>query len=130
VNDWLLGFEIDRREYAPGDDLTGWFRLGESDSGIVVPPDAVVEARWVTEGKGDEDTGVGAAAEFTARGGSLALPGRRQDFTLALPYTPWSYDGVIVKLRWEVRLTVTRPGRPAVHHAVGFRLGGASAPRP
>lgn len=58
---------------------------------------------WYTEGKGEEDLGV----HFFERVGDPerlppAAPGSR--FDVVLPASPLSYEGVIVKVRWCVRV--------------------------
>jgi len=62
-------------------------------------------ALWYTEGKGEEDLGVhfferSATSETIDR----AVP--EGTFAFRLPTSPLSYEGVIVKIRWCVRLRV------------------------
>jgi hypothetical protein len=60
---------------------------------------------WYTEGKGEEDLGVHFFERITDRGRfrSAVTAG---DFATHLPVSPLSYEGVIVKVRWCVRVRV------------------------
>ncbi|NBW86951.1 MAG: hypothetical protein EBR23_09030 [Planctomycetia bacterium] len=60
---------------------------------------------WYTEGKGEEDLGVHFFERITERG---ALPPAAACGTFAtlLPASPLSYEGVIVKVRWCIRVRV------------------------
>jgi hypothetical protein len=78
---------------------------------------------WHTEGKGDEDM----AVHFFER----RLRNETEDhdlralhrFSTVLPNSPLSYDGVIVKIRWCVRVRVfLRRGRESFFEQ-SFRLG-------
>ncbi len=90
--------------FAPGDVLRC-----ESQVDAVDPDDVLaVESSilWYTEGKGDEDLGV---HYFERR-----VPGDADDgdlcrlhrFQAALPNSPLSYNGLIVKIRWCARVRV------------------------
>jgi hypothetical protein len=90
--------------FAPGETL-----LCESQLDAV-SPDTVIAVEssilWYTEGKGDEDLSV---HYFERR-----VPGDADDrdlcrlhrFQLALPNSPLSYSGRIVKIRWCARVRV------------------------
>ena len=68
------------------------------------PPCAVEHSvLWYTEGKGEEDLGVHFFDRVSDpdRLPPLAASG---DFTTTLPPSPLSYEGVIVKIRWCVRV--------------------------
>ena len=60
---------------------------------------------WYTEGKGEEDLGVHFFERITERG---ALPPAAASgaFATFLPASPLSYEGVIVKVRWCIRVRV------------------------
>ena len=89
--------------YEPGELLTFEYRVWST---LAHPPTAVeASILWCTEGKGDEDMRV----HFFDRveGDSAAIDfSRPHHFSVALPNTPLSYDGVIVKIRWWVRVRV------------------------
>jgi len=56
---------------------------------------------WYTEGKGEEDIGVHLFERITDRAAAAAAEG---SFGCLLPRSPLSYEGVIVKIRWCVRV--------------------------
>lgn len=91
-----------------------------------VPPDTVraVEQSvlWYSEGKGEEDLGVHHFRRFEG-------PAQRSEtipsgtIAVRLPASPLSYEGVIVKIRWCVRLRLFfASGRDFVSEHV-FDLG-------
>lgn len=93
-----------RREYLPGEILAGEYRvdaLGNAE------PEAVeVSVLWQTEGKGDEDLAVHYFERLSAEeGDALDLRGPRY-FSTTLPASPLSYEGVLIKIRWHVRVRV------------------------
>jgi len=73
---------------------------------VDLPPGQVVRAVersivWYTEGKGEEDIGVHSFDRLTDRAAAGAATG---SFGGRLPASPLSYEGVIVKIRWCVRV--------------------------
>ena len=61
--------------------------------------------QWRTEGRGDEDKGI-AAEQDLFQG---LLPGglpRHHSFHLRLPDQPWSYAGQLVRIVWEVEVSI------------------------
>lgn len=84
---------------------------------------------WHTEGKGEEDIGVHFFQRFSAADGQQDLR-RMQDVQTVLPASPLSYNGIIVKVRWVVRVRVfMRDGREFMDE-VPFRLGAVATPPP
>jgi len=68
------------------------------------PPRAVEHSvLWYTEGKGDEDLGV-HFFERIADPDRLPPDATGARFDVVLPASPLSYEGVIVKVRWCVRV--------------------------
>lgn len=60
---------------------------------------------WYTEGKGEEDLGIHSFDRIdTADKLSSAVP--TGSFAVRLPTSPLSYEGVIVKVRWCVRVRI------------------------
>ena len=114
------------RQYEPEQDLTVRYDVEGA------PPESVraVERSvlWYTEGKGEEDLfvhhferleGVSQVAE--------ALP--TGSVTVRLPASPLSYEGVIVKIRWCVRVRLFfNAGRDFVSEHV-FELGAIAPAR-
>jgi len=91
------------RQYSAGGLLTG-----ESQVDAVEPADLeAVETSvlWYTEGKGDEDLGVHHFERVTADAAGATLHELRQ-FSTRLPHSPRSYEGVLVKIRWCVRVRI------------------------
>jgi len=58
---------------------------------------------WYTEGKGEEDLGV-HFFERIEDAAKLAQASPTGSFMVALPSSPLSYEGVVVKVRWCVRV--------------------------
>jgi hypothetical protein len=108
--------------YLPGETLSGVYRIPPA-----LPEDlhtVEVSAYWFTEGKGDEDLG-SHFFEKRSRDDAAAVlaPDVEGVFSLALPACPLSYDGVLIKVRWCVRVrAICVDGRQFVG-AVEFRLG-------
>ena len=88
-----------------------------------------VSVLWYTEGKGDEDLAVHDFWRSSAEGGDgldLRRPGR---FSTVLPKSPLSYRGVLVKIRWCVRVRVFLTRGREVMGELAFRLGEVPAVR-
>jgi hypothetical protein len=123
VQVWLDG---NRTAYRPGELLGGNYQLVGADRSRVRRTE--VSVLWYTEGKGTEDLGVHHFAESDTPDDSA---GR---FATQLPLSPLSYDGVLLKIRWLVRVRVQlTTGRELLGEAP-FQLGEAGipgrAPRP
>ena len=114
-------FDGNGRTYRPGEVLSGEYLL---DS---IPGDEIraieVSVLWHTEGKGDEDLAVHDFRRLAVENGSRIDPRSPGRFSTALPNSPLSYDGLIVKVRWCVRVRVfLSRGREVVGERF-FRLG-------
>jgi hypothetical protein len=100
----IIRLDGDKRSYQPGDTLSGEYRL---ESFLWEEIEAIeVSVLWYTEGKGDEDLAVHYFRRLAASDEHWtdpALPGR---FSTSLPNSPLSYQGLIVKIRWCVRVRV------------------------
>jgi hypothetical protein len=116
-----LRLDGDRHRYAPGDQLTGEYRLDASDPDTVTAVELSV--LWYTEGTGDEDLAVHYFERMAAdQHGDFDARLPRQ-FSTRLPKSPLSYDGLIVKLHWCVRVRAfLRQGKDAVAETP-FQLG-------
>jgi len=122
-----IRFDGNGRAYRPGETLSGEYRL-ES-----VRPEDVraveVSVLWHTDGKGDEDLAVHDFRRLSAEDGDwidARSPGR---FRTVLPNSPLSYRGVIVKLRWCVRVRVFLARDREVVGELPFQLGDVPAVR-
>ncbi len=121
-----IRFDGNGRTYGPGEILSGEYWL---DS---MPDDGVrtieVSVLWYTEGKGDEDLGVHdfrrVAIEENGDGRvprpGLDCPGR---FSTTLPNSPLTYCGVILRVRWCVRVRVLLARGKEIVDELEFRLG-------
>jgi len=113
------------REYRPGDTLSGEYAL-ES-----MPLDRIkaveVSFLWYTEGKGDEDMAVHEFRRSSAEDGDWLVPNRPQRFSVSLPSSPLSYDGLIVKIRWCVRVRAFLGRGKEVLGEMPFQLGSIPA---
>jgi hypothetical protein len=70
---------------------------------------------WYTEGKGDEDMGVHFFERRTPDDAEQRDLRRLHRFETVLPPSPLSYNGLVVKIRWCVRVRVfLRRGRKFV----------------
>lgn len=85
------------RCYEPGEGLRVRYDVGglEGDTLRAVEHSVL----WYTEGKGEEDLCV----HFFER---VTKPGGTGSFAMTLPRSPLSYEGVIVKIRWCVRVRI------------------------
>ncbi len=122
-----IRFDGNGRVYRPGETLSGEYRI-ES-----VPPEEIkaveVSVLWYTEGKGDEDLAVHDFWRHEPDEGDrqdLRRPGR---FSAVLPKSPMSYRGVLVKIRWCVRVRVFLHHGREVMGELAFRLGDVPAAR-
>lgn len=90
-----------RRQYEPGDRLEVRYAVdGCDDETIRAVEHSVV---WYTEGKGEGDIGVHFFERVTERRRDAARV-RGGWIETMLPASPLSYEGVIVKIRWCVRI--------------------------
>ena len=95
---------VDRhaRRYAPGEMLTGGYRLAEWREEELTAIELSV--LWYTAGQGEEDFFV----HHFERRKAAVLPMRHDEtpyrFEVSMPASPLSYDGQIVKVCWAARL--------------------------
>ena len=130
-------FASDQAEYAPGDMLATTYRVAAIDPVTITAVERSVV--WYTEGKGEEDFGVvffhrlladrsnSVSDEATA---STTTDWPSGSFSMRLPSSPLSYEGLIVKIRWCVRVRLFfASGRDFVSEHVFF-LGDIPVARP
>ena len=115
-----LRFGHPSRGYDPGE----WVTVEYCIEGLNGERPRALErsALWYTEGKGEEDLGVHSFERFaTAETIDRVVP--EGTFAIQLPTSPLSYEGVIVKIRWCIRLRVFfESGRDHVSEHV-FNVG-------
>ena len=117
-----------QRVFQPGDELEAQYQIDSIEPRELQAVEASV--LWYTEGKGDEDMTVHF---FQRRVSADVAEGDLRSlhvFRTQLPNSPLSYAGVIVKVRWCVRLRMfLRHGREICVEAP-FRLGNLPAAAP
>lgn len=111
----------EHHEFHPGDVLTGEYWL--SGCGATEVTALEVSVLWHTEGKGDEDLAVHYFKRLSRDAGELLDPLAAGKFSVILPNSPLSYEGVIVKLRWLVRVRMFLSDGKEVVAERGFQLG-------
>jgi hypothetical protein len=124
----LISIELDgpsstgrERRYMPGDVLAGAFQIDAVEAAEIKAVE--ISVLWFTEGKGDEDLAVHYFERLTASDvPDLDLSELRR-FQTVLPKSPLSYEGVLVKICWCVRVRAfLRTGRDFVSEK-SFQLG-------
>ena len=111
------------------------YRAGEALSGeYSIQPAAGQEVRavelsvlWFTEGKGDEDFGVHFFERHGGHDEGFEVGATRR-FETILPNSPLSYEGIILKIRWCVRVRVFLGRGKEFFVEVPFQLGGVPQP--
>jgi hypothetical protein len=114
--------ELDRSppDYRPCDSLSGsWAPAAHIDRPVRA---AELSVLWYTDGKGDEDLGVHYFERLSGDAAGMIIPGRTNRFAARLPRSPLSYDGVLIRVCWCVRVRVFWDGGEACAEAQ-FRLG-------
>ncbi|MFM7289818.1 MAG: hypothetical protein ACKOWG_20555 [Planctomycetia bacterium] len=90
-----------QRQHEPGEQLAVRYRIDGCDGERIRAIEHSV--LWYTEGKGEEDMGVHFFQRITDQ--SLLPPAATSGaFSTPLPWSPLSYEGVVVKIRWCVRV--------------------------
>jgi hypothetical protein len=122
-----IRFDGNGRVYHPGETLSGEYRVESVAEEEIKAVE--VSVLWYTEGKGDEDLAVHDFWRTSADGAEwrdLRRPGR---FSAVLPKSPLTYRGVLVKIRWCVRVRVFLTRGREVMGELAFRLGEVPAAR-
>ena len=126
--DATITFEFDEHPglYWPGEAISGQYRVETAEADQIRAIELSV--LWYTTGKGDEDFSVHYFQRAAVEEQGVALAGAPHRFAAALPKSPLSYDGVLLKITWCVRVRVFfRRGRDVVAEQP-FQLG--ILPRP
>ncbi len=124
-----IRFDRDDRNREPGETFSGEFFLEGSPAWEWNALE--VSVLWYTEGKGDSDF---AIHDFwRLQSNEIATPTRLRParFSTILPECPLSYRGLIVKVRWCVRVRVFGGvrGRDTIQAELPFQLGHTKAAR-
>jgi hypothetical protein len=118
-------FDEPNRIYAPGDVISGEYRLESFPMGRIRAVELSV--LWFTEGKGDEDMAVHEFQRLNADDGDWIDPSRPGRFSVLLPNSPLSYDGDLLKIHWCVRVRVFPREGKQVFGQRTFVLGNVEA---
>jgi len=125
----LISLTIDdpRRIFSPGDSLRCEYQIeAESAADLKVIEASVM---WRTTGKGDEDLQVHDFHRRTVAEAEAGDLRRLYKFESVLPKSPLSYEGVILKISWCVRVRVFLKNNKDIFFDHPFVLGsGAVTP--
>ena len=101
-----ITFEFDEHTglYWPGDIISGQYFVESATPQEIKALELSV--LWHTVGKGDEDIAVHYFQRETVDERGMMDLVRPRRFTTELPNSPLSYDGLIVKICWSVRVRV------------------------
>jgi hypothetical protein len=116
-----IRFDGNRQVYRPGETLTGQYVLERVAAAALKAIE--VSVLWYTEGKGDEDLAVHEFWRRSVENEELLDPAPPARFSTTLPRSPLSYDGVILKLHWCVRVRAFLQGGKEVVGQKAFQLG-------
>ncbi|HEX3999362.1 MAG TPA: hypothetical protein VHX65_12495 [Pirellulales bacterium] len=117
-----------QRIHQPGEMLRGEYQIDAVDPADILAVELSV--LWYTEGKGDEDLAVHYFERHTPDDGGPPMLHELHRFEVVLPNSPLSYEGVLIKLRWCVRLRVfLRQGKDVIAER-DFQLGEVPYARP
>ncbi len=119
----LISIMLDQREevLAPGETLRGEYQIDAVDPAEIRAVELSV--LWYTEGKGEEDLAVHYFERITAEDTLASGLHELRRFQTDLPNSPLSYEGVLVKIRWCVRLRVFLGNGKDFVSERGFQMG-------
>jgi hypothetical protein len=123
----IIRLDGNGRVYRPGESLAGEYWI----ESLAAEQLKAIEASvlWYTEGKGDEDMAVHEFWRHDVGDECPIEPGRPQRFVALLPNSPLSYEGLIVKIRWCVRVRAFLQRGKELIAQKGFQLGDVPATR-
>lgn len=113
-------FPDGKEDYEPGDVLECRYRI--VDAGEMQFNSLEASVLWRTEGKGEEDILVNRFERRVASSTRDELL-QEQVIRATLPNSPLSYEGVIVKIIWSVRIKAFAPKGKSIVQDRHFRLG-------
>ena len=126
----LISISVEQRQrpHSAGEPLNGEFQIDAVDAAELRAVELSV--LWYTEGKGDEDLGVHHFERWTDEDAAGQPLIELRKFAVPLPNSPLSYEGVLVKLRWCVRVRVFLKNGKEFYAELPFRLGNIPDARP
>jgi hypothetical protein len=113
--------------WQPGESLTGEFRIANCSGHKLRAAECSV--LWYTLGKGDEDLHVHALERFELGSDGRTVSSCTRRFSFMLPPSPVTYDGVIVKIRWCVRVRVFLGGGQEIVSEIPILVGNTASVR-
>jgi hypothetical protein len=111
----------------PGERLQGEFRIANCSGRALRAAECSI--LWYTVGKGDEDLHVHALERFELEDDRRSSAFCTRPFSFTLPPSPLSYDGVIVKVRWCVRVRAFLAGGQEIVSETPIVVGQTSSAR-
>ncbi len=119
----LISISVEQRQrpHHAGQPLIGEFQIDAVDAAELRTVELSV--LWYTEGKGDEDLGVHHFERWTDEDAAGQPLVELRKFAVPLPNSPLSYEGVLIKLRWCVRVRIFLKNGKEFYAEVPFRLG-------
>jgi len=109
------------RSYLPDDELIASFEIKGTRPSEVQAIEASV--LWYTEGTGEEDLATHDFRRLLPIDRNDADLTKRRKFQTRLPRSPLSYQGLIVKIRWAIRVRVFMQQGKEYMEEVPFLLG-------
>lgn len=113
--------------FQPGEAVEGEVRIANCSGRKLRAAECSV--LWYSVGKGDEDLSVHALERFELEHDGKSMASWAGTFSFELPPSPQSYDGVIVKIRWCVRVRVFLTGGQEVVSETPIVLGHIASAR-
>lgn len=109
------------RSLSSGQQVSGEYQL----EGLTADKLTGVEASllWFSEGKGEEELGVHFFQRSVAGDGTIDLRAPRR-FEATMPNSPLSYHGVILRIRWCIRIRAFLKGGREYSQDYPLILGG------
>ncbi len=119
----LISIQIDNRPHVfePGEVLSGAFQIDAIDPAELRAVE--VSVLWFTEGKGDEDLAVHYFERLTSADVPELNLHEWRRFQTILPNSPLTYEGVLIKICWCVRVRVLLNGGRDFVAEKSFHLG-------
>jgi hypothetical protein len=121
-----VAFIEPRTLYWPGETLACRYQIDAANAGELQAVEASI--MWQTEGKGEEDLAVHAFQRRVANDATDGDLTRPALIETVLPNSPLSYSGMILKIRWRVRIRVFYGKGREVTEDLPFKLGDVPDP--
>lgn len=128
MNRPVISIELDGENapFLPGGALSGEYRIDVEDRQAIRSLELSV--LWYTSGQGEEDLAVHDFRRYAMdeehadqpRAGDFRTGGR---FRTVLPMSPLTYDGILVKVHWCVRIRIFLAHGREVVEEHSFRMG-------